>query len=127
AMARRRYFALERLQTSAPPLPAGEKLILVTTLINELARVSASAAKVVLDNNFGQVPLLELFGGEDIRARYLPRIRSGRAQLAFLFTEPDSGSELARLQCTVKRIRGGFALSGSKDWVSGAQQRSLYL
>jgi alkylation response protein AidB-like acyl-CoA dehydrogenase len=127
AMAERRFFAFERLAESAPALPANERLILVTRLVEEIARVSASAAKLVLDGNLGQVSLLEALGSDALRARYLPKIRSGKVQVAFLFTEPEGGSELGKLKCTATRVEGGFRLCGSKDWISGAEHRELYL
>jgi len=126
-MARNRFFALESLRESAPPLTPAERLPLLMALIDELATASASAAKLVLDSNLGQVQLLDTFGGDALRARYLPRIRRGESRASFLLTEPESGSDLAKIRCTARRVRKGYRLSGSKDWVTGALDRDLYL
>ena len=127
AMAQRRFFVLDRLRESDPPLNPGERLRLVVKMVEEVAHASAAAAKLVLDHNVGQVSLLETHGSESLRGRYLPKIRRGESHLAFLLTEPASGSKLGKVRCIATKVGGGFHLNGSKDWVSGAKERDLYL
>ena len=100
---------------------------LVIEAIERLATVSASTAKMVLDQNLGQVPLFLAYASHALQIKYLPKMRDGSAQMAFLMTEPQSGSVLQKFSCTAKGVEGGFLLNGRKDWITGASARSLFL
>ena len=61
-------------------------------------------------------PLL-LFGTEEQKKKYLPRFRKGEIS-AFALTEPDVGSDPARMKTTASPVEGGasFLLNGEKLW-----------
>ena len=63
---------------------------------------------------------ITLFGGDDLKARHLPRVRDGRAIAAFALSEPEAGSDVAALATTAKpdgnahvRIDG---TNGNRSW-----------
>ncbi len=60
---------------------------------------------------------LKLFGSEELKRRYLPRVARG-AITAFALTETVVGSDPARLATTAERTPDGrhYALNGSKLW-----------
>ena len=60
---------------------------------------------------------LKLFGSEELRQAYLPRCAKGEIS-AFALTEPDVGSDPARLTTSVRRSEDGqhFILNGTKLW-----------
>ncbi|NUT50879.1 MAG: acyl-CoA dehydrogenase [Saccharothrix sp.] len=60
---------------------------------------------------------LALFGTEEQKRRYLPRCASG-AISAFLLTEPDVGSDPARLGTTATPTDDGYLLDGVKLWTT---------
>src|SRR5512144_1506651 len=62
---------------------------------------------------------LKLFGSEALKRKYLPRIARG-AISAFALTEPEVGSDPARLATTAEPTPDGkhFVLTGSKRWGS---------
>ncbi|WP_158276725.1 MULTISPECIES: acyl-CoA dehydrogenase family protein [Solirubrobacterales] len=53
------------------------------------------------------------------RERWLPRFADGTAHAAFSITEPQAGSDLARLETTATPERDGLTLRGRKRWVAG--------
>jgi acyl-CoA dehydrogenase family protein 9 len=60
-----------------------------------------------------------LFGNEDQKARYLPRLASGELVAAFCLTEPSSGSDAASIKTrAVQQPDGSFVLNGSKIWIT---------
>lgn len=65
--------------------------------------------------------LLVRHGADEQRERWLPKLANGEIFAAFSITEPQSGSDLKRLEttATLKDDGSGLTLSGSKRWVAG--------
>jgi (2S)-methylsuccinyl-CoA dehydrogenase len=62
---------------------------------------------------------LILAGGTDAqKAHYLPRIASGEILPAAVFTEPDTGSDLASLRCRAERHGETYRVTGQKTWAT---------
>lgn len=60
-----------------------------------------------------------LFGNEDQRARYLPKLATGEYIAAFCLTEPSSGSDAASIKTTAtKNPDGSYSLTGEKIWIT---------
>lgn len=59
-----------------------------------------------------------LAGGEAVRARILPGVRAGTHLAAFALSEADAGSDVAAMQCSAKRVEGGWRIDGEKTWIS---------
>ncbi|EHB55408.1 Isovaleryl-CoA dehydrogenase [Mycolicibacterium rhodesiae JS60] len=65
-------------------------------------------------------PGLLAYGSEDQRQRLLPRIAAGRYFSAIGMSEPQAGSDLAASAAKATQTDGGWKLSGTKVWTSGA-------
>jgi len=65
-------------------------------------------------------PGLLAYGSEEQRRRLLPRISAGRYFSAIGMSEPQAGSDLAASTARATRTDGGWVLSGTKVWTSGA-------
>ena len=63
-------------------------------------------------------------GRDDVRMeqRLLPRIAAGRFYSSIGMSEHGAGSDLAAVQAKAVRAEGGWVLSGTKVWTSGAHQ-----
>lgn len=66
-------------------------------------------------------PVIYTFGTEDQKKRWLPGILDGSVQWAQGYSEPNSGSDLASLQCKAERVGDHYLLNGTKTWTSSAQ------
>jgi acyl-CoA dehydrogenase len=62
---------------------------------------------------------ISLFGSPELKARYLPPVRDGRAIAAFALSEPEAGSDVAALATTAKPDGPSHVrVDGAKTWIS---------
>src|SRR2546423_6999305 len=85
-----------------------------------LAAGAPVAAHWVSDRQVG--PNLLRYGSEPLKRRYLPAIAQGACYFAIGLSEPDAGSDLAAVRTTGTRVDGGWTVSGTKIWTSGAHR-----
>jgi alkylation response protein AidB-like acyl-CoA dehydrogenase len=67
-------------------------------------------------------PVIHLYGNDEQRETYLQRIFSDDDRWCQLFSEPDSGSDLASLATRAVRDGDEYVITGSKIWSSGAHE-----
>lgn len=65
-------------------------------------------------------PTLVRFGTDAQKARFLPAITAGELYWAIGMSESESGSDLASVRTKATRVEGGWRISGTKLWTSGA-------
>ncbi len=62
---------------------------------------------------------ISLFGSGELKARYLPAVRDGRAIAAFALSEPEAGSDVAALATTATADGPAHVrIDGGKTWIS---------
>jgi alkylation response protein AidB-like acyl-CoA dehydrogenase len=66
-------------------------------------------------------PVIIAFGTEAQKRAWLPGIRSGEDYWCQGYSEPQSGSDLASLQCKAVRDGEAYVLNGTKIWTTHAQ------
>ncbi len=59
-------------------------------------------------------PTILLYGTEEQKRKYLPRIARGEIEFALGYTEPQAGSDLANLELRAEETEDHFVLSGQK-------------
>jgi alkylation response protein AidB-like acyl-CoA dehydrogenase len=67
--------------------------------------------------SIGVAEPLRMFGTEEQKRRWLPLVARDHVS-AFLLTEPDVGSDPARLSCTATPVEGGYRINGRKLWAT---------
>ena len=57
-------------------------------------------------------------GTEAQKAHFLPKIAAGEILPTAVFTEPNTGSDLASLRTRATRVDGGWEIHGNKTWIT---------
>ena len=106
---------------------AGLDALAFAICIEELAQACAATAVIVdVHTSVGTEPIL-LFGDENQKRKWLPRLASGELLGAFALTEPGSGSDAAALEMTARRNAGGYVLNGTKVFITNIGRAGLYV
>jgi len=106
---------------------AGLDALAFAICIEELARACASTAVIVdVHTSVGTEPIL-LFGDEEQKRTWLPRLATGEVLGAFALTEPSSGSDAAALKMTARRGGNGHLLNGTKVFITNIGRAGLYV
>jgi len=70
---------------------------------------------------------IALYGSEQLKQRYLPRVASGEAIAAFALSEPNAGSDVVSMTTTATRDDdGSWRLDGEKTWISNGGIADFY-
>ena len=69
--------------------------------------------------------LLEIFGTEEQKQKYLPAMATGEVRATMALTEPGGGSDLQNMTTVARRDGDDLVITGSKTWISNARKSSL--
>ncbi|MBU2587637.1 MAG: acyl-CoA dehydrogenase family protein [Alphaproteobacteria bacterium] len=71
--------------------------------------------------------MIDRFGGDAVKAKYLPQLITMDKIASYCLTEPSSGSDASALRTTARRDGDHFVLNGTKQFISGAGQNEIYV
>ncbi len=71
--------------------------------------------------------MIEAYGDDATRDRWLPDACTMRTVFSYCLTEPGSGSDAAALRMKAVRTNGGYALTGTKAFISGGSYSDAYI
>ncbi|HEX4539313.1 MAG TPA: acyl-CoA dehydrogenase family protein [Acidimicrobiales bacterium] len=95
-------------------------------MVEELARVCASTSLMIIISRLGMIPIMR-WGSDELKARYLPEVASGRSQASYCLSEPDAGSDVASMRTRAVRDGDTYVITGTKYWVTNAGISDLYI
>lgn len=122
---------LGKLGLTGIPLPeeyggAGLGYAEYVAVIEELASVNAGYAISVAVTGLAQV-ILSLYGSEEQKKKYIPKLASGQAIGSFSLSEAGSGSDAAALRTTARKDGDHYIIDGAKLWVTQADVAEVVL
>ena len=71
--------------------------------------------------------MIDRFGNEQQRSRFLPRLTSMEWLASYCLTEPGSGSDAAALKTRAARDGEHYVVNGTKQFISGAGDSDVYV
>ena len=95
-------------------------------VFEELSRGDVSTAAFISIHNMASW-MIDRFGSEALRAKYLPRLTSMELIASYCLTEPGSGSDAAAMRSTGRREGEEWVLDGSKAFISGGGVSDVYV
>ena len=116
---------LAELGLMGMPIPeeyggGGTDTLAYAIAIEELTRVDSSVAiTVAAHTSLGTMPIF-LFGNEEQKREWLPRLASGEQLAAFGLTEPGAGSDAGNTLTRAELRDGQWVVNGSKIFITNA-------
>ncbi|MCX7139316.1 MAG: acyl-CoA dehydrogenase [Proteobacteria bacterium] len=99
---------------------AGIGYVAYGLIMRELERVdTAYRSACSVQSGLAMTPIFA-YGSEEQRQKYLPRMATGELLGCFGLTEPDHGSDPGSMTTRARKVDGGYALSGTKLWITHA-------
>lgn len=71
--------------------------------------------------------MIDKFGSTEMKRDWLPRMCSMEKVVSYCLTEPGSGSDAAALKTRAERTNEGYALNGTKAFISGGGYSDAYI
>jgi alkylation response protein AidB-like acyl-CoA dehydrogenase len=86
--------------------------------IEELAKVCGSIGLSMAAHNSLCTGHIMMFGNEEQKKRWLPKLATGEWIGAWGLTEANTGSDALRMQCVAKKEGEDWVLNGTKNWIT---------
>jgi len=97
------------------------------TLIFEALAMACPSVSAFLSIHNMCGGMIDKYGSEDTRARWLPDLCAMRKVYSYCLTEPGSGSDAAALSTTAERTNENYVMNGTKAFISGGSYSDAYI
>ena len=104
----------------------GTGTLMLNLAIEEIAKVCASSALMLMVQELGTLPL-RLFGSDELKERFLPRCASGEWTPAFALSEPEAGSDPGGMITRAVRDGDEWVIDGTKNWITNLGIADFYV
>ena len=95
-------------------------------IFETLSRGDVSTAAFLSIHNMASW-MIDAFGSDDLRRRYLPKLTSMETIASYCLTEPGAGSDAASLRTSARREGETYVLNGAKAFISGGGVSDVYV
>ena len=104
----------------------GTGTLMLNMAIEEIAKVCASSALMLMVQELGTLPI-RLFGSDELKERFLPRCASGEWTPAFALSEPEAGSDPGGMITRAVRDGDEWVIDGTKNWITNLGIADFYV
>ncbi len=95
-------------------------------IFETLARGDVSSAAFLSIHNMASW-MIDRFGSDELRRRYLPKLTSMDFIASYCLTEPGAGSDAAALRTSARREGDTYVINGAKAFISGGGVSDVYV
>ncbi len=97
------------------------------TLVFEALSMACPSVAAFLSIHNMCARMIDSFGADEMKAARMPDILAMKTVLSYCLTEPGSGSDAAALKTRADRTNEGYALNGTKAFISGGGYSDAYI
>ncbi len=94
--------------------------------VEEIARVCASSALILMVQELGTLPI-QLFGTDEQKQRFLPKCATGEWSPAFALSEPEAGSDPGSMRTSAVQDGDEWVINGTKNWITNVGIADFYV
>jgi alkylation response protein AidB-like acyl-CoA dehydrogenase len=103
----------------------GADSVAACIVIEEVARVDASASLIPAVNKLGTMGLI-LRGSEELKKQVLPALATEGAMASYALSEREAGSDAASMRTRAKADGDDWILNGTKCWITNGGKSTWY-
>ena len=97
------------------------------TLVFEALSMSCASVAAFLSIHNMCAKMIDDFASDELRDKYLPSALTMETVFSYCLTEPGSGSDAAALKTRAEKTGAGYALTGTKAFISGGGYSDAYI
>jgi hypothetical protein len=97
------------------------------TLVFEALSMACPSVAAFLSIHNMCAKMLDTYGSDDLKARWMPGVLTMDTVLSYCLTEPGSGSDAAALKTRAQKTNEGYRLNGTKAFISGGGYSDAYV
>jgi alkylation response protein AidB-like acyl-CoA dehydrogenase len=97
------------------------------TLVFEALSMACPSVAAFLSIHNMCAKMIDSFAGDDLKSRVMEDVLAMRTVLSYCLTEPGSGSDAAALKTRAERTNEGYAINGTKAFISGGGYSDAYV
>jgi len=106
---------------------SGMDTVSYTIAMEEVSKVDASAGVIMSVNNSLVCYLIEKFGSQFLKDKYLKKLATGEHLGAYSLSEPQSGSDASNMKAFAKKTDDSYILNGTKNWVTNGIKSDIVI
>lgn len=106
---------------------AGINYVSYGLITREIERVDSGYRSAMSVQSSLVMNAIYLYGSEEQRQKYLPKLATGEWIGCFGLTEPNHGSDPGAMDARAKSVAGGYALKGSKMWITNSPISDVFI
>jgi len=97
----------------------------MSLVVEELSKACGGIALSYAASGLGTIPII-LFGTDEQKKKYLPKLAAGEMIAAFALTEPNAGSDASAIVTSAKSDGDDYVINGTKQWITNGGDASIY-
>jgi len=106
---------------------AGINYVSYGLITREIERVDSGYRSAMSVQSSLVMNAIYMYGSEEQRQKYLPKLATGEWIGCFGLTEPNHGSDPSAMDTRAKAVEGGYTLKGSKMWITNSPISDVFI
>lgn len=95
--------------------------------MEEISKIDNSCSVIMSVNNSLVCWGIEVYGTEEQKSKYLPRLATGEWIGSFCLSEPEAGSDATHQRTTAVDMGDYYLLNGTKNWITNGGTSQLHI